>query len=368
MAYDSQRGKTVMFGGDHITSGGQHYYVADTWEWDGSVWTLATSIGPAPRAYHAMAYDSSRGRTVLFGGQRQYSNIMFSDTWEWDGTNWTQVASAGPVGRIGHAMVYDSQRGKAVMFGGTMPSVGFAGDTWEWDGSTWAQVASAGPPPRFDHAMAYDSQRGRTVLFSGFVMGGFLGDTWEWDGTNWTQVASAGPVGRYFHGMAYDSQRGNTVLFGGFMVNNVLGDTWEWNGGSSSTATTFGTGCGYPALDLSPAAPPTINTTAQALLTNSPSSLAFVALGWSRTAFGPFALPLTLATLGLPGCYLLQSSEFSGLPVTFTGTGTATFSVPVPNTTGLIGLHVFLQGWAYAPGANSGQLIVSNGIDWGIGI
>jgi len=47
--------------------------------------------------------------------------------------------------------------------------------------------------------------------------------------------------------------------------------------------------------------------------------------------------------------------------------GTATYSLPMPNITGLIGLHVYLQSWAFAPGGNPGQTIVSNGIEWVIG-
>jgi hypothetical protein len=103
------------------------------------------------------------------------------------------------------------------------------------------------------------------------------------------------------------------------------------------------------------------------LLTNIPSTLAFVAFGWNRTAIGPFALPFSLLGYGMSGCDLLQSSEFSALPVTFSGSSTATFSLPLPNISGLIGLRCYLQGWAYAPGVNPGHTIVSNALDWLIG-
>src|SRR5262249_31292088 len=150
------------------------------------------------------------------------------------------------------------------------------------------------PVGRAYHAMVYDSQRGHTVSFGGWN-GSILGVTGEWDGSSWTQTYG-GPY-RYGHAMAYDSQRERTVLFGGVSGLRYLGDTWEWGNSSSGTASVFGAGCGIPALVLSPvtAARPVINTTAQASLTNIPSSLAFVALGWSNAAFGPFLLPLTLA-------------------------------------------------------------------------
>ena len=48
---------------------------------------------PDARSQHAMAYDSRRGVTVLFGGVRYYSESAFDDTWEWDGESWTLRAT-----------------------------------------------------------------------------------------------------------------------------------------------------------------------------------------------------------------------------------------------------------------------------------
>jgi len=41
--------------------------------------------------------------------------------------------------------------------------------------------------------------------------------------------------------------------------------------------------------------------------------------------------------------------------------------LPLPTWAGLIGLEIYLQGWANAPGANPGNTIVSNGVEWVIG-
>jgi hypothetical protein len=260
-------------------------------------------------------------------------------------------------------MAYDSQRGRTVLFGGYNTSN--LGDTWEWTGSDWTLMSTSGLSARNSHAMAYDSQFGRTLLFGGANSTGHLSGTWGWDGANWTLRVN-GPSARQGHAMVYDSQHGRTLLFGGYNLNN-LGDTWEWHEGFLGTATTFGTGCGSPVLALSSVVRPIIDTTVQTSLTGTPSSVVFVALGWNRAAFGSFALPLSLTGFGMPGCELLQSSDAAALPTTSTAPGTATFSLRVPNNTGLIGLHVYLQGWAYAPGVNPGHTIVSNGIDWGIG-
>ena len=99
----------------------------------------------------------------------------------------------------------------------------------------------------------------------------------------------------------------------------------------------------------------------------TPPSIAFVALGWSTTTTGAFPLPLPLDTFGMPGCFLLQSSEAAAEPTTITGPGTATFSLPLPNIPSLAGLELHLQGWAVAPGYNLGNTIVSNGVSWLIG-
>jgi len=114
---------------------------------------------------------------------------------------WRQVATTGPGVRIGAGMAFDSVRGKAVLFGGYDGNQNLC-DTWEWDGIEWRQVATTGPGPRYRVTMAFDSARGRTVLHGG--MGGG-GDTWEWDGSQWTQVSTAGPSARYDAVMAYDS-------------------------------------------------------------------------------------------------------------------------------------------------------------------
>jgi hypothetical protein len=227
MAFDSARGVTVLFGGAY---GGPTY--SDTWEWNGAEWTeRQPAIVPALREYHAMAYDSIRGVTVLFGGRTGSStSTALDDTWEWDGSAWTQRTPAvSPPARFAHALAYDSHRGVTVLFGGLSDTNAYLGDTWEWDGTTWVQRSPANSPsPREGHAMAYDSLLGVAVLFGGEFNGVRYSDTWEWDGAAWVlRTLTATPPGRYQHAMAYDSGRGLTVLFGG--ANSATSDdTWEY--------------------------------------------------------------------------------------------------------------------------------------------
>src|SRR5262249_5244454 len=174
MASDFLRGRTVMFGGG--TNSGLPLF-ADTWEWDGSNWSqLTPRAEPPARSRPALAYDRFRSRTVLFGGSGDSSmTCCFADTWEWDGAHWLQrVPVVAPAARAYHALAFDSRRGRTVLFGGQTSSSLFA-DTWEWDGGNWAlQTPATGPPARTLHAMTYDSGRGRVVLFGG-LSGGFVG-------------------------------------------------------------------------------------------------------------------------------------------------------------------------------------------------
>jgi len=145
MAYDSARGRVVLSGGGAIS--GSSY--ADTWDWDGNTWVKRTpATSPPARSFHAMAYDSARGHLVLFGGVSGYDindgdlPHDLADTWESDGNTWVQrTPSTSPPARHGHAMAYDSARGRVVLFGGYYEDEDFQyqyfADTWEWDGNTW---------------------------------------------------------------------------------------------------------------------------------------------------------------------------------------------------------------------------------------
>lgn len=366
MVFDSQRGRVVMFGGFD----GSGPLFGDTWEWDGASWTQMSASGPAPRQGPAMAYDSVRGRTVLFGGFVIGSPVAAGDTWEWDGNLWTQVSSTGPSPRIRVHMVFDSQRAVTVLHGGLGATA--LNDTWEWDGVSWVQANVPGPPARNEPALAYDSGRGRTMMFGGGMQGTPVAETWAFDGTAWTRMLDSGPPARDQASMAYDSVRGTMVMFGGAFVAGtsfvLLPGTWERTGGFVHTAVEFGGGCGSPALALASdsAAPPVIGATAQAILTNVPS-VAFVAIGFSDTAWGAASLPYPLATFGMPGCDMLQSAELGAVPMTPSGPGMATFGLPVPNSIGFVGLDLYLQAWAPSPGANAAGVIVSNGLHWRVG-
>jgi hypothetical protein len=187
--HDSRRDRFVAFGG----SSGPGAARGDTWEYDGATWTRVGAATPPARQALAMVFDERRGRTVLFGGMgtgpRGQHPPALGDTWEYDGSTWTELKVAGPSARFAAGVAYDSRRGRMILFGG-LTSDGFNGETWSWDGTAWTRLADSGPEPRAMGSLAYDKHRDRVVLFGGRKgwPDGDLNDTWEWDGATWRRV------------------------------------------------------------------------------------------------------------------------------------------------------------------------------------
>jgi hypothetical protein len=411
--YDPVRGRTVLFGGADGSSGAP---LADTWEWDGARWfQQAPATAPPPRSLHAMAFDSQRGRALLFGGF-DGNLTWFGDTWQWDSSVWTQLAPlSSPSARSSHALAYDSVRDRVVLFGGVGGASGAAlGDTWEWDGTNWTQRAPAqSPPARRWSALAFDGARARTVVFGGYGNGLLFADTWEWDGTNWLPGGGAhAPPARCRHTLAYDSARGRTVLFGGNSgppsLNLPLQDTWEWDGtdwtqratasspparsghvlafdaargrtvlyGSPSFAGTweygpvvpgawvpFGTGCagsaGVPVLTAGSELRPYPGNDLTVDVAPVPANTAVLfSLGLSRTNWGGVSLPSALDNLGMPGCALLASGDATLLR--FATGSAASLTIPIPNDQTFVGLVFYNQAFALDPPANAAGATASN--------
>lgn len=227
MAFDTLRGVAVLY-----CMSGQSRDDAlrrgITWEWNGSSWRLASTNAPTNRDGTAMAFDANRGRTVLFGGE--FFTTQPAWTWEWDGMRWRIMATNGPSRRVACAMAYDAKRRVTVLFGGHDDLNIKKRDTWTWNGNDWTPVSVAGPVARSHHTMIYDSVREKVLLYGGLGeddpsgMEG-RGDLWEWDGTQWILSSEFGP--RHYRAvMAFDSRRGEGVLFGGDRDRIALRETW----------------------------------------------------------------------------------------------------------------------------------------------
>ena len=252
MAFNSKDNRVLLFGGASAAPAQQVNPCGDTWEFNGVNWSRFVSlVSPEARISPAMAYDIKRNRTVMFGGSYPapgpgpITYTSLNDTWEFESsTNWTQVQGqiVGIPSRMRHAMAYDSNRNKTVMFGGIGIDLAPRDDTWEWNGSTWTQVSVTGikPSPRHGHVMVYDPLRHVIVLYGGSyapvqslqtanwttTRGPFCSDTWEFNGTTWSQINQNDGIG----------EQGSTIDVASTPVNNRrsaitnLGDTAATSG------------------------------------------------------------------------------------------------------------------------------------------
>lgn len=261
IAYDGARKNVVVFGGYNAG------YLDDTWTYaGGTTWTqgcascVTGTTKPSGRGSPSMAFDSARNVVVMFGGYDGTGRLC--DTWEWNGTSWSQKSdgtSCGtttkPAGRSFAGMAFDASRGVTVLFGGNGTGGAFLGDTWEWNGTAWTQKSVTGPTARREHVLAYDPARARTVLFAGAIATGpgiLEADTWEWDGTSWSSTTpSTKPDYRFGASGAWDGTARRLVIYGG-ATNTVAGqstglnnnDTWEYHsyGGACTLASQCDTG------------------------------------------------------------------------------------------------------------------------------
>jgi len=234
-AYNPDDQVTVLFGGRDETT-----FYNDTWQCDGRTWVRIDALTPpSPRNGAKMTYDRNRQRMVLFGGYYGPDNVFFDETWEYEDGQWTQRLPAHhPPARESSALVYDARRGVVVLFGGGQAAGSTVyGDTWEWNGDDWTQRLdlTTSPPARWAHAMAYDNDRQRTILFGGLTgTTTAFDDTWEYDGRTWTQVTSSPrPSARWDPGLAYDLLNKRMVLFAGMDWDGQFGwvdDTWHYGG------------------------------------------------------------------------------------------------------------------------------------------
>lgn len=153
---------------------------------------------PSPRYYNGIAFDSSRGVHVLFGGVDD--SVVYNETWEYNGSTWVQILpTVSPAARYSSTLVYDKARNRTVLFGG-WPG---ANEIWEYDGATWTLILSS-PVPMLGTGAAYDEDRQLIVFYS-------QGRTFEYDGTLTEVVTTEVPVGGFNTRMVYDIHRKRIV-------------------------------------------------------------------------------------------------------------------------------------------------------------
>ena len=121
---------------------------------------------PAPpdRSEACLAFDSARGRALLFGGGGAGT---FGDTWTFGDDGWRQEAPvAAPPPRRRAGCAYDPLRDRVVLVGGE-ELAGASDQIWEWDGRTWALAQAKLPAPALEVTAAFDLSRAGVVVVAG---------------------------------------------------------------------------------------------------------------------------------------------------------------------------------------------------------
>lgn len=366
MVWDSRRAKIVTFGG---RSPGITNTANDTWEWDGFDWQqVVPATSPNPRAFYSMCFDERRGVVVMYGTQSGSVFAGGDQTWEFDGTDWTQATTATtPPGLETPAMAYDKGRGVVVMFGGwNGSSPGTMYDTtWEYDGTDWTlRTPTTSPGPRYRAGCTYDDTRGRVIVYGGFGAGTAFQDTWEYDGNTWTQIAASGPSRSTEGYMAHDPVIGGTIYFGGSGPGGISNETWLFTAPTTAIAAPFGAGCASSAgvPDLTATTVPVLGTNYDmALSVGSLNTLAVVAHGIDNLLFAPGVyLPLDLSIAGINGCQLQVRPDVTATEAV--SSGAMSHTIPVPATPSLSGVEIWSQVFVLDLAAPNGFGAMSNAL------
>lgn len=365
LAFDSVRNVVVLYGGwtSPIAIGVAN---DETWEWNGATWTQRfPTTTPGGLFNYAMAFDQSRGRTVVYGGALTLAfPIAQNGTWEFDGATWTQIGTVGSPGPLERAsMSYHAASQRLVLFGG-VDQAGVATDTtWLYDGATWtaANVPGARPPARTGASMVHDPLRNVCVLTCGMhpVTGLRFTDTWEWNGTAWSQQPTS-TTGVLDGGIAFLPSTRQVVKFGGLVASvpfQLDAATWEFGAKNGS----FGTGCngtaGTPVLTAADA--PRLGQSYTVGATHLHPLFSGGLLFFGFTPITPF----DLGVVGMPSCFAYTNYTVV-LPILGSG-GSASWTWP--NVFGAIGDTFYGQVLSLDPGTTSIGYTISNAIYGRIG-
>lgn len=346
VVYDTRRNRAMFFGGvDYGLV--QTRVLNDTWVLEGETWTRVDTDPtetPSPRTFHGMVYDEARDRVVLFGGGDLNLNPR-GDTWEFDGSRWSLVDPGGPdtpSPRIAMRMAYDSDREVTVLYGGFLGET----DTWEWDGASWTKRLEVGPAtfPVGPSSLVYDRARGVMVMVEAQD-----GNLWEWNGSIWRRREDVQLPPREFfpHRIAYDPVRESVVFVVSTLLRPEIAGVYSLRvTGSPGSVIPFGDACGAGSrlprlsLDQSPRIGQSLRFTLDASSEADVGSLGALFLG-------P-ALPDALALVQPSGLscpfYLLPNQARIGL----SGTGIFDFDVDVPADPSLVGTSSVAQGMVFS--------------------
>lgn len=189
LAYDAKDSYVVLTNG------------FDTWSYRSGVWSpfcrvpsnCSAGFIPGPNLTGTAVYDAHDGYVLFVGVDYRNGSIVGGGSWTWkfSGGQWTNLSAVSgtpPSPRVSPMLAYDSTTGSVLLFGGARCAALACGgltclnDTWTFQGGVWRNVSSGtAPPPRFDGQMADDPTDSAVILFSG--LGAIVpqpNDTWAW--------------------------------------------------------------------------------------------------------------------------------------------------------------------------------------------
>jgi putative cell wall-binding protein len=262
MGYDAATKQVVMFGGTSQGCGtppGQAGFlgaIADTWTWNGSIWTQQhPATVPQNEEGGCAAYDTQTQQYIMYGGYGPFETgpgDPDDETWEWTGNNWTQLTPAATPPAGWCEMTYDPVRKVNVMLVTEAFTAASAADngandvleTWLWNGTDWNRGADL-PTTSSLEALSFDADTSSDVTYIQQITpcsGATCPETdatWSFDGSTWTQASTNTPQAGRIVGAVYDAATHQFVMFGGLPRNAVPQRpvTWLYASPGSSSAT-----------------------------------------------------------------------------------------------------------------------------------
>lgn len=348
IGYDRLRGTTVLL---RFGQNGQER----TLEWGGNpaAWMVSPNApsgfpfhaATAPQQEWPLAFDTVRQRIVTVGSGAGISSLAVH---EWNGQSWAQVATGFAPPAIGPTEIaFDETRGELLVISrASATSTSF----WVFDGSAWTQR----PPFPFG---TDDRAEPTFDPISGHVICGANGG-WQWDGATWQAAPQSGGRVRT-KSTVFVPSHDLTIFLSGYQL--------EARRTPSASLTDFGLGCpGALGIPVLAATQPNIGDQLQFSLQNIPPlglAWPYLFASFNRTSWQGLPLPYDLTQFGYPGCHMNISPDYSWAP------GQQDAYISLPNYSWLLGVHVYLQGFALSlVGPGGANLSASLGKDCYIGV
>jgi N-acetylneuraminic acid mutarotase len=184
MCYDSINDRIIMYGGfDLLKYENNQTFFDDTWAYDynTNTWTeMSPSTSPPPQSTNWLAFDSESGKVVFFGGRLFASDeaspppgMTHHETWVYDYSKntWSNMTTlTHPPRRCIGMLTYNSRIDRICLYGGAIDRKTAYNDTWyyNYNENSWIQInTTTNPGERLANTLNYDSESDVVILFGG---------------------------------------------------------------------------------------------------------------------------------------------------------------------------------------------------------